>query len=246
MTTQKKREYRIGGRVFSFNFKEFQNWNKRLKWGGQAKAIKLLTEKGIASRTAYYAWLREESAPSDIETVRRIEDLLSLPPDKLLTEIVLEKETTEAGNMKERIIDEQERNSARKTYERLCDMIRGLEYFDPDQWLKHGYPTTPKGFRYLGRQTQPFDYRDEIIVEIRKAGFDFPKRMRDQLISFVRDAFGEGCYETGLMYFESREYKEYLEKNKLENTPEVRELYSNAYIEGLYEKLDGIFEEYLF
>jgi len=147
--------------------------------------------------------------------------------------------------MNVRIIESRERDSARTIYEKMCDMIRGLEYWNPEKWLVAGMPIGSEGFRYLGNQVHPFEYRDSLIQEIRKAAFDFPMQMRDQLISFVRDAFGDGCYETGMMYFESEEYKAYLKKNNLDDTPDVKELYSDAYIEGLYKKLDEIFVEYL-
>ena len=244
MTIKQKREYIREGRAFSFNFTELENWNKRQKHGTQANLIRILEQKGIASRSAFFAWLRGENAPSDVEIVSKLENLLSLPPDALL----LEKNnisTTEDTNMNARNIEGFERDAARTIYKKMCDMIRGLEYLDPDRWLMSGIPLTQDGFRYLGNQTHPFEYRDGLIQEIRKAGFDFPKQMRNQLISFVRNAFGDGCYETGMMYFESEEYKSYLKRNELDDTADIRELYSDAYIEDLYKKLDEIFREYL-
>ncbi|MBE6909218.1 MAG: hypothetical protein E7474_06565 [Ruminococcaceae bacterium] len=245
MIAKKKREYKKEGGLYSFNFKALKEWNKRQKRGTQAAVIKLLDEKGIGSRSAFYAWLKEDDAPENLERVERLEDLLGFPRGGLLTAITSEKELSEEASMNARIIESRERDSARTIYEKMCDMIRGLEYWNPEIWLMAGIPLTQEGFRYLGNQPHPFEYRDSLIQEIRKAAFDFPMQMRDQLISFVRDAFGDGCYETGMMYFESEEYKAYLKMNNLDDTPDVKELYSGAYIEGLYKKLDEIFAEYL-
>lgn len=193
-------------------------------------------------------WRKGNSGPSDLKIVRKLENFFNMPPDSFLTLKTksMQKNELEENTMRE--IKDYERDVARKLYAQMCDMVDGLEYY-PEKFIQGTAGriySTPQGFKYLGEEAFPFMYRDNLIQNVRKAGFDLPKQTRDQLIDFIFKAFGDGCSDTGMMYFESQEYKDYLEKNGFENSDDTRDLYSVLYIKKLYERLDAIFADYLY
>lgn len=238
--------YTVDGITYVFNREAFR-WQYD-KVGSSKRGRKTEIKEQIAElgydRNTIEGWIKKKHGPSDLKTVRYLEDILGAPVGSFLTP---RTKSTQKNNMEEnmmREIKDYERDAARKLYAEMCGMIDGLEYF-PEEFTKATHLGTPEGFKYLGREPFPFMYRDNLIQNVRKVGFDLPKRTRDQLIDFIFDAFGDGCYERGMMYFESQAYKDYLEKKGLENNDDVRDSYSVWYIGQLYERLDAIFADYL-
>lgn len=240
----------IDGIEHIFNHEEFMRlYNLAGKMRGEKTRLKerLRDKTGKDSDETINGWIKGYSGPRDFEDVEIIANIFNVPVDTLLTPRtkIAEKIELEENVMRE--IKDYERDTARKLYVEMCDMIDGLEYF-PEEFTKGAaglIGCTPQGFRYLGKEAFPFMYRDNLIQNVRKAGFDLPKQTRDQLIYFILDAFGDDCSDTGMMYFESDAYKSYLEKNGFENSDDTRDLYSVLYIQQLYEKLDDIFTDYL-
>lgn len=175
------------------------------------------------------------------EAVPKIANYFDLEEGDFL--IVRPVEGLEMGtNMRE--IPAYERDAARKIYGQLCDMAEGMYYSDPELLMKFDVSCTMMGFRYLGPTPHPFEYRDSIILSIRKMGFDLPHTLRDSLIELVREVFGDDCGEEGLLYLRSDNYKSYLEKNGFKDNDDTRELYSINYVRNLYDRIDALFKDY--
>jgi len=81
-------------------------------------------------------------------------------------------------------------------------------------------------------------------MKIRKAGFDIPNNVRSRLLGMVNQIFGPWNIDNGMMYFESEEYTEYLQKNNFTDCDDIRYLYSKLFVAKLYEELDDIFARY--
>lgn len=249
MASNNFRPFKVDGIDYIFNYPEFkQRFNlKATMYEKKEILYEQLADWACRSIDTVKGWYKGYFGPADLDTVKKVEAFFDAPADSFLTPLKKPTEKTELEENEMCEIKDYERDTARKVYTEMCDMIDGLEYF-PEE-LTRGTAGliggTAQGFKYLGKEAFPFMYRDNLIQNVRKAGFDLPKRTRDQLIDFIFEAFGDGCSDTGMMYFESQAYKDYLEKNEFENSDDTRELYSVLYIKQLYEKLDAIFADYL-
>lgn len=244
------RAFRLKDGIYFFNsnkFREMYNGIRYKRHGEKSKLKKEISKELNCEIPTIEGWIKGNSGPSGIDLVNKLEAFFNVPSGSFLTPQTksMQKNTLEGKTMHE--IKDHERDIARKLYTEMCDMIDGLEYYSNEfiQATAGRMGNTPQGFKYLGTEAFPFLYRDHLIQNVRKAGFDLPKQLRDQLMTFILEAFGDGCYDTGMMYFESQGYKDYLERTNLADNDDTKERYSVMYIDRLYEKLDSIFADYL-
>lgn len=181
-----------------------------------------------------------------METIRKLADFFQIDEDSLLTP----RETSRASEPSQkgttmRDIPDYERDAARRLYLELCDMADGLHYCDPTFSMTCGLPTTKEGFRWLGETRYPFQYKEKLLLSIRKAGFDLPRSLRDALTELVNDAFGENCGEDDLLYFQEDGYKEWLAKNSFEDNDDSKEMYGIVFVRNIEEQLDALFSDYM-
>ncbi len=249
MKSNSFRVWQVDGIDYIFNHEEFRWWyNLAGRKRGEKKDLKeKLAERTSRDISTVEGWVKGSFGPSDLETVTIIENLFNVPAGSFLAPLTKPTEKNELEENTMREIKDYERDVARQLYAEMCDMVDGLEYL-PEILIQGTAGLIgggPQPFKDLGKEPFPFMYRDNLIQNVRKAGFDLPKRTRDQLIDFISEAFGDDCSDTGMMYFESQAYRDYLEKNGFENNDDTRDLYSVLYIKQLYEKLDAIFADYL-
>lgn len=251
MASSNFRPFKVDGIDYIFNHEEFLRWyNLAARKFGKKETLKeRLAAQAHRSIDAVAGWVTGYSGPSDPDTVKTVEAFFDAPAGSFLTPLKKPAEKTELEENVMREIKDYERDTARKVYAEMCDMIDGLEYmafidFRTEDEIPADTPDRFKGWKNANG-TPVYLYRDKLLLNVRKAGFDLSKHVRDQLLDLIDLAFGDDISYDGKLYFASGEYMEFLEKNEFGDNDLTRNLYSNAYIKRLHEMLDDIFADYL-
>lgn len=235
------RKFGIDGDIYTFNHIKFKNLVNSISMHGEkGKLRRTIAERTFKSESTVKDWIKGKSGPNDLDTIYTLEKMFNKPKGYLLQK---EKEG-EKTMAKE--IPEYERNAARELYGEMCELIKSAEYVDEvllDLTSDTRYAI--KGdIEYSAVRSDNERRRVNLIVKIRKAGFDIPNDIRDRLISMVDKIFGPWNIDDGEMYFNSEEYMDYLKTNGIKDDETARYFYSGIFVDELYEELDDIFARY--
>ena len=85
--------------------------------------------------------------------------------------------------------------------------------------------------------------RFAMLREVRRASFDLPKDLTDQLSEIINDIFGPNLDDPD-GYFASEDYRDYLKTNGWADADEYRYLYSAVFVSKHYERLERLFSDY--
>ena len=212
--------------------------------GAKTRLIEQLAEASDRPNETVKSWLRvkKPSSPNDPALVSIIERVFGLETNTLLIPVMLQvddKTTKETA-----MITERQREIAHALYGELCEMIYfvtdsiGMMDFDPND------PTAGLPRASAPKYHNQEEYRDELILSIRKSGIYLPSGLRNQAIDMVQRAFGPWDAESNDMFFNGEEYAEYLNANGWKDEPSVRYTYSRNFRESLYRELERIFKDY--
>jgi len=240
------RSFEIGNQKYTFNYKKFQECYELLgptrgKKTEFKKIIKERTNRGIET---VRDWISGETGPSDLETIKVLEEIFDVPNGSFLKPLGEDEITKEEWVRMN--IPEFERNVARNLYEEMCELIKSAEYIDELLWRDtHSvYKEIDGNCKFHHMRLDNEQRREILLMKIRKAGFDIPNNVRSRLLGMVNQIFGPWNIDNGMMYFESEEYTEYLQKNNFTDCDDIRYLYSKLFVAKLYEELDDIFARY--
>lgn len=228
------------GNAVVFNHEAFEKRDRELRWAGNPGKSQRLTRKKIAEATnksqdTVKKWCRGESAPGELETIRKLENLYGVEPDTFLKRCDEKIEEKKVIVMKR--ITEREMDAARKLYETMCEAISAEEYVDPVflKAVQEKCGIEPGQSRY--------HRRNAYCLAVRKAGFDIPDEIRDRLLDMVDKLYGPSIDDPD-GYFLADDYLEYCKRNGFKDTGEVRTMYSSIFVADRYLELDEIFEPY--
>lgn len=242
----------IDGKDKIFNLEEFVRRYKNLgsKRGKKKKFQNIVMERTGKSESAVKAWTSGINGPDNIEDVRTIAKCMDILIDVLLKDKLLNTNKKEYHKMRE--IKDSERNAARNLYESMCRMIHTAEiapeFDDEDMRLLKSAKATVRRNDNQPQFGSQEDYREYLLFEARKARFDLPRKVRDEVIELIGRTFGPFDLDSphfGEMYFRGDEYKEYLQTNGMKDDLETRYLYASIFAEKLRDQLDEIFADYL-
>lgn len=252
------RHYQRDGKAYTFDSERLKReYNAR--GNGKNRGFKSSFIKQLASATDRDAetvktWVKGSSNPNDLGLVEIIERVLGLPSGSLLLPVTVSKPEPIANDnqggaeMYRRGITEKQREVAHALYCDLCDMIYfvtdslGIMDFDPND------PSAACSDN--NNEVQPHDfsnqeeYREKLILNIRKSGLYIPLDLRNRITDLVNCAFGPWDAEYNDMFYNGEEYKTYLTANGWKDAPDKRFTYSRNFRENLYRDLDSLFHDY--
>jgi len=121
----------VGGIEYIFNWDEFKKWYRligRKKHGAKKNLKEQLSEELNVTIDAVEQWIKRSNGPGDLGIVEKMERSFNAPAGSFLTPRTkpTKKEELEENVMRE--IKDCERDTARRVYTEMCDMIDGLEY----------------------------------------------------------------------------------------------------------------------
>ncbi len=241
--------YHIDDKAYRFNFDLFTSrFNEICRAGIKKKDFReeLAKQIGLSDETIE-GWRKKKNSPQTVEDIKRIANVFDMDYMRLL--ISEEKEEVVMNN----VMNSDAKNAARMLYEEFCEMIDGLEMrgkaYDSypyseetakeSKWLAHYEP--------IGRQLEGHEgVRHDMKMAIRKTSVDLPLEFRKKLNMFVDRCIGPVDYDyPNYQYFNTDEFKAYLEKNNLKGTETNRVLYSLVYCMKLFDELDELFKDYI-
>lgn len=197
-------------------------------------------------------WHMGRNGPSNIEDVKAMEKVLGcalLMPRPVNNTLKAERGE---NDMKESIrqmdvnMDETQRNSARKVYGIVCDLIRAQQKLLNNYWSK--------GFPVVADDCVPdnFPVYSDIQNEIRKCGFDLSRDLIEDIMRFVRGIYGSWDIhlEGAAADLDIDKYKKMFDdwlgrSGGQEDFFEWCE-FLNEYTQSNYELLDEIFDAFIF
>lgn len=210
--------------------------------GEKTRLIKQLMEQTDRSEDTVKTWVKGSGGPNDLSLVSTIERVLGLKADTLLIPVTPPVDDNTAKETA--MITEKQREIAHALYGELCEMIYfvtdsiGIMDFDPND------PTADLPRASAPKYHNQEEYRDALILTIRKTGIYLPADLRNQAIDMVRRAFGPWDAESNDMFYNAEEYEAYLTANGWKDEPSVRYTYSRNFRESLYRELEQMFKDY--
>ena len=210
--------------------------------GEKTHVIRKLIEETHREEATVKTWIKGTGGPNDLSLVAVIERVLDLEADALLKPVTPPvSDNTEKENS---MITEKQREIAHALYGEMCEMIYtvtdsiGIMDFDPND------PTSDFPREAIPKYHNQEEYRDALILTIRKTGIYLPADLRNQAIDLVQRAFGPWDAESNDMFYNGEEYEAYLTANGWKDEPNVRYTYSRNFREALYRELDRMFKSY--
>lgn len=206
--------------------------------------IKAETHKG---KETVRDWIYGKHSPKEVQDIIIIENVMNVPHGTFYEPVETQKIEVKT-NMRE--ISECERNTAREFYREMVSNIWWVkekpEYEDPVlvQFIEGTTKSGGTDSKEWGLPWHTWE-KTKLLKRIEAARFDLPKKLCDTLKEMADAIYGEWEDETiQPMFFNTQAYRDYLEKNGLEDNVESKYLYADVLDADLRAKLEDAFREY--
>lgn len=240
----------IDGIEYVFNYKKFRDEIRRIsrlmKQKGSVSSVEeyreVFAEKIMVSVSALKQWETGRNGVSDLERVKEIAMHLYLPDYRKLLMPKSEPVEKENSVMMNRVIDEKEREVARRVFERMVDYIR--LFCDTEGFADFSHNLLCKdGMDY-------YYYAEELQVEIDKMRFDLPQDIYFAIVRLYREieATGGDDLDFDWSIYDGEEYKSFVRDTfigDVADTSFVKGAFLERKYEEYYENLCVIMKDYL-
>lgn len=256
-----KRKYSFDkdGNEFHFVYEEFRkryddlpNRNQKVSDTKQSKgAVRETIAKRAGKRdcedSTVRDWIYGKYPPEFLWEIQVIEDVMNVPHGTFYEPVETQKIEVKT-NMRE--ISECERNTAREFYREMVSNIWWVEekpeYEDPVlvQFIEGTTKSSGADSKEWGLPWHTWE-KTKLLKRIEAARFDLPKKLCDTLKEMANAIYGEWEDEAiQPMFLGTPAYRDYLEKNDLEDNVESKYLYAAVLAADLRVKLEKAFREY--